>query len=217
MSPIGLWASGFDYDRAFVGEAGDRSSGEAQGEAADKAEAAWRMLLGGVSATVAGRSSAGAVACTAPPLPHGRYAVKLSLHAGEWSDGVVQFLSDGHEQLKATPDEAPVLPGNLTNGSAVPSTRVLLTGVDLHGGFAYACLARPSYLAADGNDVSVVEGTYVPALRRFQSILRWLLQMSFFQFSSGRFAHPWAESRSPAFLPDRARYARGPCDRTNYV
>ena len=184
LSPLDLWASRFDYERRYRGEAGAGGGGEGAGEGeseggsedeggaaevsggAARGEGVWRVLTGGASATVAGLSDGGAVACTAPALAHGRYSVQLSLHGARWSGSTdaALFLSDGHAELKATPDEAPVAAEPLDPAPPL-AMRVLLTGVALHGGFAYTCQARPAYAASDGAMVTAVEGTYAPAVR----------------------------------------------------
>ena len=249
LSPLDLWASRFDYARRYRGEAeagggGEDESGgegESEGDGKDKGGAAevsggaargdgvWRVLTGGASATVAGLSDGGAVACTAPALAHGRYSVQLSLHGARWSGSTdaALFLSDGHAELKATPDEAPVAAEPLDPAPPL-AMRVLLSGVALHGGFAYTCQVRPAYAAADGAVVTTVKGTYASAVRGVLCELPQpgrngtgaiFLHLSLGSFSPLAVAEPYGSSgalfqwRPPATisaqLPNPAGPARG--------
>ena len=148
-----VWGSLFDLPRAQLGTTGG-----------------WALLPGGVDRSIDAELSDDDAAdehlsCEVPRgMSHGRYALEVSMHDAEWGNDGRHFLAlePRTEPLHATPDEAP---------ATAHAVRALVTGVQLDGGFAYACRPAPSYPTADGTLAVGAPGTYVPAMRAVRCVL----------------------------------------------
>ena len=142
----------------------------------------------------------GYIECIAPALAHARYAVEVSLHLSDFTADGVQYLALGTppSDLRAIPSEAPApeasasdelptaslrqsaaysspggwaLPGEDVEPHAAHAVHVTLLGQQLHGGFAYRCRPSPAYVARSGEQVTEVQGSYVPSMRAVRCVL----------------------------------------------
>ena len=125
------WASIFDYDGHHAGRPGE-----------------WELVLGGkvaeVDAALRTDSQGEYLLCESPPeLQHGMFTLEVSLHDAAFGMDRVHFaaVESRSAAIHALPNEAPGA------GEAL----LLLSGMDLHGGIAYACRATPSYATSGGS------------------------------------------------------------------
>ena len=76
------------------------------------------------------------------------------------STGGVHHIVDGNDELLATPPEAP----------ASVAASVVITGLHLHAGFAYACRVQRNLQGA-AYPVAIVPGSYVPSMRGVRCVV----------------------------------------------
>ena len=148
------WAAAFDYN----------------GTAEERDADGWRIKVGGATAVAQGTAAdpsadGGYVTCTTPTLAHGRYALEVSLHGAQYTSsalltGGVHHIVDGNDELLATPPEAP----------ASVAASVVITGLHLHAGFAYACRVQRN-LQGSAYPVAIVPGSYVPSMRGVRCVV----------------------------------------------